>query len=244
MDDIIPSIQVQTNEQQSADILQQNIIKETQQAETPNVVKPTSDYSIPPTSDQQQPVPNTIINETSQDNSSLDIKPSSPKPVEVDPSQQIKSETIQDASSFNENSSPPTPIKSDEEQQVQDTSSIAPDTPLTQEDQQPPPHVINTMETDTKLDDNSSVEKESATLDQTTPPKTSRILRSATSRLHHKTQARHRHSLSSQEPVKTQQEPENVPSTGKINLLDLTLLVFFHSQKVQLLNHLLTNQSN
>jgi hypothetical protein len=83
------------------------------------------------------------------------------------------------------------------------------------------------METDTKLDDNSSVEKESPTLDQTTPPKTSRILRSATSRLHQKTQARHRHSLSSQEPINTQQEPENIPSTGKIKSTRFNLIDFF-----------------
>ncbi|CAF4484310.1 unnamed protein product [Rotaria sp. Silwood1] len=113
--EITDSARVQTNEQQPTNIIEEKVIKEDipsihketlsstqshQQNEKLNVVKPIINH-IPPSADQQQPISNTIINHTVQDNSSIDVKPSSPTPSQLDQTQQLKSDTIQNVNSLN-----------------------------------------------------------------------------------------------------------------------------------------------
>ncbi|CAF4131953.1 unnamed protein product, partial [Rotaria sp. Silwood2] len=109
-DETIPPPQAQTNEQQPTNVIQEKVAKEDvssihketlsstqshQQNETLNVVKPVTNH-IPPSSDQQQP----IINDTVQDNSSLDVKPPSSTSPQLDQSQKLKFDTVQNASSI------------------------------------------------------------------------------------------------------------------------------------------------
>ncbi|CAF3682940.1 unnamed protein product [Rotaria socialis] len=106
-DKIISRVQVPSNEQKPADIVQEKVTKENvlsdssetiplaplhQPTETVQAVKPANNH-IPPSSNQQQP-PNIIINYKLQDNELLDANTSTATPLKSDQSQQLKSDTI------------------------------------------------------------------------------------------------------------------------------------------------------
>ncbi|CAF3563610.1 unnamed protein product [Rotaria socialis] len=106
-DKIISRVQVPSNEQKPADIVQEKVTKENvlsdssetiplaplhQPTETVQAVKPANNH-IPPSSNQQQP-PNIITNYKLQDNELLDANTSTATPLKSDQSQQLKSDTI------------------------------------------------------------------------------------------------------------------------------------------------------
>ncbi len=295
-EEIVSPIQVQTNEQQLKVPIQQNIVKEDvvfipketasttqshQQEATLNIPKSITD-PIPPSSEQKQPISNTKINETLENNSTFDVKHSTSTPLQTEQQasevtqtnhsldsnleQQKTSVPVQNASSLDvkpgqqqstpepkqvnlspnlnleqpqttpdtvQNNSPleqnSTPIKSNQEQEkkvlekTQDTNSIDHHTLSVEKNHQPP--VIDTstpVPSDVVSDEYLSVPKESPTLihKSTSPPPSTRILRSATSRIHQQAQAHHRHAHTKPE------EPKPISTIGKIDYPSFHSLIF------------------
>ncbi|CAF4097930.1 unnamed protein product, partial [Adineta steineri] len=274
VDEIISSRHLQTDEQELTDTYPQKIIKEDilylnsetisstkshQTVEIPSHTKSAPD-SIPSTPIQHPPISNTIKSETSKDDISIDIKPSSPTPLQ---SQEIKYETKQNMNSFDrhsdvlhqtpevivndnslhlnsesqrisdsihiissidENLPSSTPSKRNHEHQ-QITDSIQNVSAPEQQQEIPSVHIDQqaSQVNDRRSDDIQPIQqKESLNSAQipssspTTP--TTRILRSASSRMHQKVHTRHRHGQSDQEPIKTQSQTENISSTENINI--------------------------
>jgi hypothetical protein len=218
--------------------------KPVQQQQTLDTIK--SDHSLDLKSREQQ-LPDPMQNvgsldpKTIQQQTSETIK--SDHSLDLQSEQEQFSDKIQNISSSDQNSSPPPAMKSDSIQNfgssnqqkqipetIQNTTTTDHHIPSIEIDQQPPVfstvRPTETVPIDTKSNDRSSVQKESPTIVQTASPPT-RVLRSATSRIQQKAQERHRHLHSHQEPVKTEQEPENITATtGKINLLLFNSLIF------------------
>jgi hypothetical protein len=143
-DEIIPPVQIKINEQQPKDATQQNIIKEDislvhketisstqshKQEEALNVLKPIVGRVLP-ASNQQQQISNTTINNKLQDNSSVDVKPSSPTPLQSNQSHQPISDSIQNVDSLG--------VKSDQQQKPSEPTQInrSSDLKLDQQQQQ------------------------------------------------------------------------------------------------------------
>jgi len=143
-DEIIPPVPIKINEQPPKDATQQNVIKEDtllihketisstqshKQQEAPNVLKPIISR-VELASDQPPPISNITANNKLQDNSSLNVKPSSPTPLQSDQPQQPISDSIQNVGSLG--------VKSDQQQKPSQPTQInrSPDLKLEQQQQQ------------------------------------------------------------------------------------------------------------
>jgi len=251
-DEIIPPVQIKINEQQPKDATQQNIIKEDnlsvhketisstqshKQEEALNVLKPIVGRILP-ASNQQQQISNTTINNKLQDNSSVDVKPSSPTPLQSNQPQQPISDSIQNVGSLG--------VKSDQQQKPSEPTQINRSSDLKldqqQQQQQKPsePAQINPS-SNLKLEQQQQQQKPSEPAQinassnlkleqqQQKPPEPVQINRSSNLKLEQQQQQQQQPSgtiqnissldsiLSPPTPIKTDQEQQISNSTQNVN---------------------------
>ena len=201
-----------------------------QEEQRNHVVKLFTDPPTPATHQQAIPAPEVTMNNTAQENRSLDVQPAVPTPSSEP---QNVSESVQNITSPDPvatKPAPESPLVNITQDNATMQNNTLPNTETTAAQQIPPgdnvteslkppvaqqipsadqgieslkPSVVETK----KVEDPKPLPRTFVT--PTTTPTPPRVLRSATSRIQQKVQTRQRHARSEDEPVKVAQEAEN-----------------------------------